>query len=112
MYHVVSGLPPLDAAILVDGLAPANVDAGLVNNVRTYSVAVHDGQVIEVDPSEPQVSLYYQYPASMSLGFVGISPSSVKVKAQLAAGAASGSVQLVMRAADGRTIRVTINATP
>lgn len=113
MYHVVPGLPPLDAAIYVNGVAPANVNAGVVNtNVRTYSLAVRSGDLIEVDPTEPQVLAYYMDAVSISLGFAGTVPGSLRVTPQLAAGAASGSVQVGMRAADGRTIKVTINATP
>jgi hypothetical protein len=113
VYHVVTGQPPLDAVIKLDGVVTPDVSAGVSGDVRTYAVTMRSGHTLEVDPSEAFVQVGYNrsgYTAPLSM--VSMQPTAVVVSATLPAGLSSGTNTLWGRSVDGQTIEVAVTVTP
>lgn len=109
VWHVVAGLPPLTAVIKLDGVVTTDVNEGLTNDIRTYSVTMVSGQTIEVDPSEPFVLVSFSGGATATLTFLGgTQAGGVLLSATLPTGVASGTNVLKGRSSDGRTIQVSL----
>ncbi|HEY6003635.1 MAG TPA: hypothetical protein VIV57_12230 [Anaeromyxobacter sp.] len=113
VWHVVPGLPPLTATLKIDAVVTADVNEGLQNDVRTYAVSLVSGQTIEVDPSEPFVLIEVDNHGTAAR-LTSVShplPGSVLATATLPDGFTSGTVDLIGRSQDGRTIKVSIAVT-
>lgn len=113
VYHVVTGQPPLDAVIKLDGVVTTDVSPGVSGDERTYAVRMRSGQTLEVDSTEPFVTVSYNPSGSTaSLSFVSMQQATVVMKATLPGGLSSGTNELRGRTADGQTIRVGVTVTP
>ncbi len=108
VYHVVAGLPPLTAEVLVDGAVPAGITEGLSGTERTYAVSVRSGQTILVTPSTAYVT------ASVSQVLVPLTGAAdaMVVRAQIASGATTSSGYVELRATDGRRVSVNVTISP
>jgi hypothetical protein len=110
VWHVVPGLPLLTATIQIDGVVSNNVNEGFLNDVRTYGVALMSGQTIEVDPSQPFLTWAVNSHGTQAR-LTPLAPpqaGSVLGTVTLPAGVSAGTIELVGRSSDGRTIDVTI----
>ncbi len=104
---VIQGLDPLTAVIEIGGAAATDVNEGLSNGVRTYSIRAALGQVIEITPSQPFVQV--RYTAQSTNLFVDLAATQgggLTATTDLLAHVDSGDGNIVGRAADGRTISV------
>jgi hypothetical protein len=114
IYHVETGLPPLDATLTLDGAAATGVTEGLDGaGARTYAVPVHVGQVLGIEPSVASVVSYRG--ARGDTATLARLPSTyplMRYQASLPVGAVSGVGSLKFRVPDGRWLYVTLNVTP